>query len=872
MNNQKIAFIYCVNDYALYEESIEYIQSLNIPDGYEIEMIPIENAPSITSGYNKGMASSDAKYKVYLHQDVFIRNKNFIVDILSIFEKNPEFGMLGVAGAKTIPLSGVWWESSKKIGKVYENHTGNMDLLQFADVTQTVEEVSAIDGLIMITQYDLFWREDLFAGWHFYDLSQSMEFIKAGYQVGIPMQETPWCIHDCGVVNVSNGYEESKTIFIRNYQEEYAKDYPLVSVLIPTYNRPYYFELALQSVIKQTYPNIEILICDDSTNHDTEALIQKYLQTYHFITYIKNEKNLGQFENDLKLLNLAKGEYVNFLMDDDLFHPEKIEKMVNYFVEYPEVSLVTSHRQLIDSNGNFLGDIASTTKIFTQDTIASGIQMGEFILKNLINFIGEPTTVLFRVKSLKELFGTFNGRKNICNVDLATWMNLLSEGSLVYVSQTLSYFRIHSGQQLNQSDMLTAGTIDFANMILGSRAKGFLKSDRDYEIALMKWFDYTKVQLDGILQTKDQMLLSDLQDVKKSIELEYNHLIQPKLENAMSSIKNNYSQEDENIIIFMIPGENAINGGILSIFSLYEETKNIANIHHSQTIMCTRPNDTILLKNTNFQNDVPIYPFELTLGYFKNIKNCIIHIPESYVEFFMKNISEKDSLKLRGIPNLQINILNQNITMMPSKQSINKLRIYTDNITCTTAHKRYTTLYYRNLFGVPLHLFSTYGRPDLYNRKSYREKEQILIVSPDPHPIKDKIIGRVKEQLPHIKILEIRNMKYEEYKEWISRAKWAITFGEGFDGYFLETSFSGAISFAVYNTEFFPENFQGLKTVFESYQQMYDDLVKVINELDPEEAYNNYHQKQYGLICGVYNYEEYKENIKLFYRKNYTFK
>lgn len=68
---------------------------------------------------------------------------------------------------------------------------------------------------------------------------------------------------------------------------------PLVSILIPTYNRPYYFQMALQSAINQTYKNFEIVIADDSTNDETMTLIQSYLNQYPFIRYYKNEHNIG---------------------------------------------------------------------------------------------------------------------------------------------------------------------------------------------------------------------------------------------------------------------------------------------------------------------------------------------------------------------------------------------------------------------------------------------------------------------------------------------------------------------------------------------------------------------------------------------------
>lgn len=216
-NNKKICFISCVNDEVEYEECIRYIRNLYIPEGFTIETIALRNSRCITQAYNSAMKKTDAKYKVYLHQDVFIINKNFISDIIDIFINNEEIGMLGVAGAKTLPKSAVWWESAGICGKIYDSHTNKMQLYVFGAFNEKVESVRAIDGLIMITQYDVFWREDLFDGWHFYDISQSIEFILAGYKVAVLNQNEPWCIHDSGISNVSNGFEKYREIFLKEY-------------------------------------------------------------------------------------------------------------------------------------------------------------------------------------------------------------------------------------------------------------------------------------------------------------------------------------------------------------------------------------------------------------------------------------------------------------------------------------------------------------------------------------------------------------------------------------------------------------------------------------------------------------------------------
>lgn len=193
MNEHKVCFIYCANDEIQLQESLKYLTCLEIPSGFEIEVVAVRDAKSMTAGYNYAMKQTDAKYKVYLHQDTYIINKNFIPNIVDIFRENQRLGMLGMAGAARIPLSGVWWNSEEKYGKVLESHTGKMELLEFQHVDTDYQSVSAIDGFLIITQYDIPWREDVIRGWHFYDLSQSVEFMKTGYEVGVPWQDNSRC-------------------------------------------------------------------------------------------------------------------------------------------------------------------------------------------------------------------------------------------------------------------------------------------------------------------------------------------------------------------------------------------------------------------------------------------------------------------------------------------------------------------------------------------------------------------------------------------------------------------------------------------------------------------------------------------------------
>lgn len=100
VNEKKIAFIVCVNNEQYFNECVWYINRLIIPENVSIDIIGIREAESMCAAYQAGMVSSDAKYKIYLHQDVMIRNSHFLEDIIKLFDENPRIGMLGMIGER----------------------------------------------------------------------------------------------------------------------------------------------------------------------------------------------------------------------------------------------------------------------------------------------------------------------------------------------------------------------------------------------------------------------------------------------------------------------------------------------------------------------------------------------------------------------------------------------------------------------------------------------------------------------------------------------------------------------------------------------------------------------------------------------------
>lgn len=220
MNEKKIAFVICTNNDLWFEECVKYINALEVPQDFEKEVIKIVGAKSMASGYNEGMHTSDAKYKVYMHHDVFIIKKDFLMRMLNIFLNNPDIGLLGVLGSNSIVKHAAYW-NEWSLGQVHACsglstmflHSENKPDGEFAPAV-------AVDGMLMMTQYDMEWREDLFKKWDFYDISQSFEFQRKGYKVAVILEngENSSTLHDCGHSKLWN-YDEWRRIFCEEYAE-----------------------------------------------------------------------------------------------------------------------------------------------------------------------------------------------------------------------------------------------------------------------------------------------------------------------------------------------------------------------------------------------------------------------------------------------------------------------------------------------------------------------------------------------------------------------------------------------------------------------------------------------------------------------------
>lgn len=144
----------------------------------------------------------------------------------------------------------------------------------------------------------------------------------------------------------------------------------LVSVIISVFNdEPFYLTRALESLISQTYKNIEIILCNDgSTSEQTNHVLEEYSKRKKFI-YIINENNLGLADSLNKCIENSHGEYIARMDGDDISLPDRIEKEVQFLESHSDIDFVSSNAKVINEDDKVFGLIKFTSNPTLKDVV-----------------------------------------------------------------------------------------------------------------------------------------------------------------------------------------------------------------------------------------------------------------------------------------------------------------------------------------------------------------------------------------------------------------------------------------------------------------------------------------------------------------------
>ncbi|WP_170968863.1 glycosyltransferase family 2 protein [Bacillus wiedmannii] len=297
---------------------------------------------------------------------------------------------------------------------------------------------------------------------------------------------------------------------------------PLVSILIPVIGNPAYLELALTSALLQTYTNIEIIIRDPSPTNEIQLLLEKsYLPFSNKITYIKEFQYTSKPQAFQKMINYANGDYINFLLEKDLFYPTKIEKMLNYFTDdsSKNIKLVTSLSEKIDMHGNLFSNDLSKEIMCEEDLRLDGLSSGGLILKNR-NYISGLSTPLFKKRDLIEPFGHFAQQDFKQEPELASWLTLLSQGSFVLVADKLIFERLDKNITFKKSNLLLIA--DWIHLIRLGKQYGFLRSltvKNTIICQVSKWINTLLLDQQKILTLEERYELFEYKNFLESFQI-----------------------------------------------------------------------------------------------------------------------------------------------------------------------------------------------------------------------------------------------------------------------------------------------------------------------------------------------------------------
>lgn len=235
---------------------------------------------------------------------------------------------------------------------------------------------------------------------------------------------------------------------------------PLVSVVIPTFNRSRFIAEATASALNQTYHNIEVIVVDDGSTDDTrEVLLAKFSADARFrYIYQTNQerasaRNLG--------IRVARGDFIAFLDSDDLWAPTKIASQIEAFIEQPDAAMVVTWWKMFDESG-------TTTVI--QCPALQDVQLPDFDLRQATcNRIGSSTP-LIRSEKLRE--GKGFSHHLIPFEDWSLWARIGLGEKVALVPEVLALRRIHDSnteQPLSAFDYLEV-THEILSSKQGSRS------------------------------------------------------------------------------------------------------------------------------------------------------------------------------------------------------------------------------------------------------------------------------------------------------------------------------------------------------------------------------------------------------------------
>ena len=215
MNEKGIAILVWKRNEEHYANCIEGLRQLQYPAGYEVQVYTLTDQDTFTKQCSSVLAESDAKYKIYLSDEMRITALTFVQDMLNIFADGT-IGMIGFFGSTELPLSANIMDAPNKYGSVFMPAGGVLEEMRFGEGTaDVIADVRAILPSLFVTQYDVPWDAN-YTGQYYAVQEQCRNFTRRGYRVVVPIVETPFCGYQSEEISFEIGGADRDRFFSAN--------------------------------------------------------------------------------------------------------------------------------------------------------------------------------------------------------------------------------------------------------------------------------------------------------------------------------------------------------------------------------------------------------------------------------------------------------------------------------------------------------------------------------------------------------------------------------------------------------------------------------------------------------------------------------
>lgn len=213
----------------------------------------------------------------------------------------------------------------------------------------------------------------------------------------------------------------------------------LVSVIMPVYNCEEFVGEAIQSVVTQTYKNIELIVVDDCSTDRTSDVIAQFQKANTYIKYYKFDINSGAAKSRNYAIKMASGKYLAFLDSDDIWVPNKLERQIQ-FMEENNYNFTCTDYGKINELGKQKNIVVSCLKKYDYDTF----------LKNCPG----NSTVIYNADTLGKFYAADIRRRN----DFVMWLQVIKKAGLAYgLNEVLGYHR----ERKNSISISKTGLVKF---------------------------------------------------------------------------------------------------------------------------------------------------------------------------------------------------------------------------------------------------------------------------------------------------------------------------------------------------------------------------------------------------------------------------